>query len=325
MQQQVIWHKEKGDLMADNNQACEWHPGKASATSEKKTLDLTALFSTGELPIESDRYRLIWGKFCPWATPVAIELELLGLDKVVSNGVVQPLRRVGLPTDWVFGADDSVKDPVLNIARLSESYRQVEPDFDGRASVPTLVDVKTGKAVNNQSADLLNEFARYWRDYQDTDAPDIYPENRANEVAALDQIILTDISQVPGEIQSVKSQSEYDELAQRFFNRLEWLDNQLADSKYVLGDQITLPDIRLFVSLVRFDVVYYYQNKLNAHRLVDYQNLWRYAKALYKQPAFKNNTDFDAIEKHFYQVSEEPVTGFDRVIPFGIDLDKWKE
>ncbi|KRM61214.1 glutathione S-transferase [Paucilactobacillus vaccinostercus DSM 20634] len=310
--------------MTENNAACEWHPEQSQKETTPATLDLTASFATRELPVEPNRYRLIWGKFCPWATPVAIVLRLLGLEQAVSDGTVQALRRTGLPTDWVYGADDSVKDPVLGTARLSESYQQAAPEFNGRASVPTLVDVTTGKAVNNQSNDLLDEFARYWRQYQTTEL-DLYPEERANEVAAINQIILTDVTEVPGQILVAQSQAEYDELAQRFFNRLEWADHLLATQPYLVGETLTVPDIRLFVSLVRFDIVYYYQNKLSAHRLVDYPNLWAYAKRLYQIPAFKETTDFTAIKQHFYQVSEAPVTSFDRVVPFGIDEAKWDQ
>lgn len=310
--------------MTENDVACEWHPEQSQKETIPATLDLTASFATGELPVEPNRYRLIWGKFCPWATPVAIVLRLLGLEQAVSDGTVQALRRTGLPTDWVYGADDSVKDPVLGTARLSESYQQAAPEFNGRASVPTLVDVTTGKAVNNQFNDLLDEFARYWRQYQTTEL-DLYPEERANEVAAINQIILTDVTEVPGQILAAQSQTEYDELAQRFFNRLEWADHLLATQPYLVGETLTVPDIRLFVSLVRFDIVYYYQNKLSAHRLVDYPNLWAYAKRLYQIPAFKETTDFTAIKQHFYQVSEAPVTSFDRVVPFGIDEAKWDQ
>ena len=310
--------------MTENDVACEWHPEQSQKETIPATLDLTASFATGELPVEPNRYRLIWGKFCPWATPVAIVLRLLGLEQAVSDGTVQALRRTGLPTDWVYGADDSVKDPVLGTARLSESYQQAAPEFNGRASVPTLVDVTTGKAVNNQSNDLLDEFARYWRQYQTTEL-DLYPEERANEVAAINQIILTDVTEVPGQILAAQSQTEYDELAQRFFKRLEWADHLLATQPYLVGETLTVPDIRLFVSLVRFDIVYYYQNKLSAHRLVDYPNLWAYAKRLYQIPAFKETTDFTAIKQHFYQVSEAPVTSFERVVPFGIDEAKWDQ
>ena len=50
----------------------------------------------GFLPVEKDRYRLVWSKHCPWAHRIAIAIDLLGLDKVISKGTVDPLRPAGL-------------------------------------------------------------------------------------------------------------------------------------------------------------------------------------------------------------------------------------
>ena len=107
--------------------------------------------------------------------------------------------------------------------------------------------------------------------------------------------------------------------------RLAELNQRLETRKYLFGDRLTQSDVRLFVSLVRFDIVYYYQNKLSAKRLIDFVNLWEYAKRLYQIPAFKQNTDFDAIFDHFYRIDESEVETFERVVPFGIDLAKWEE
>ena len=52
-----------------------------------------------------------------------------------------------------------------------------------------------------------------------------------------------------------------------------------------MGDTITSPDIRLFVTLTRFDLVFYQKYLLNKKRLVDYPNLWNYAKDLFSNPA----------------------------------------
>ena len=48
------------------------------------------------LPVEKDRYRLVWSKHCPWAHRIAIAIDLLGLDKVISKGTVDPLRPAGV-------------------------------------------------------------------------------------------------------------------------------------------------------------------------------------------------------------------------------------
>ena len=54
----------------------------------------------GFAPAEPGRYRLIRSKHCPWAHSVAIAVDLLGLDKVISKGVVDPLRPAGVSADW---------------------------------------------------------------------------------------------------------------------------------------------------------------------------------------------------------------------------------
>lgn len=296
--------------------ACEWHPRTA------KTVVTSPRIQT-PLLIKPDRYRLVWGKFCPWATQIAIEIDLLGLDKVISKGEIQSLRRNGLDTDWVFGATDQVKDSVLQTARLSENYRQAQPEFTGRATVPALVDVTTGAVVNNDANFLMNQFATAWRPYFSPQAPDLYSTVQAETIRRTSQIILHEVNEVPGKILQVKTQAEYEQLAQIFFTRLTEFDQTLAQQPYLLGERLTQPDIRLFVTLVRFDLVYYYQNKLSYKKLTDFPALWAYAKRLYQLPAFKNNTDFAAIQAHFYQIDDAPITSFERVTPVGINVAKW--
>ncbi|MFD1318138.1 glutathione S-transferase C-terminal domain-containing protein [Loigolactobacillus zhaoyuanensis] len=298
--------------------ACEWHPQVAKAS-------VTSLKIQTPLLIQPDRYRLVWGKFCPWATQIAIEIDLLGLDKAISKGEIQSLRRSGLDVDWVFGATDQIKDPVLQTARLSENYRQAQPEFTGRATVPALVDVTTGAVVNNDANFLMDQFATAWRPYFSPQAPELYPTAQAETIQRISKIILHEVNEVPGEILQAKTQAEYEQLAQIFFTRLAEFDQTLAHRSYLLGEQLTQPDIRLFVTLVRFDLVYYYQNKLSYKKLTDFPALWAYAKRLYQLPAFKKNTDFAAIQAHFYQINDTPVTSFERVTPFGINVAKWTQ
>lgn len=298
--------------------ACAWQPKPlASTIFEKK-------FTTGELPIEPNRYRLIWGRFCPWATPIAILLDYTGLNKVISKGAIYSLRHAGVDDDWFFGKADSDQDPILKTTRLSQNYRKADPKFDQRPSVPALVDIKTGKVVNNSSDQIMNELSTAWKSYFMADVPDIFPDDQSEAILALNRMIINDVTSIPGKITAVDSQVAYEKLAKQFFDRLDWFEERLGNNRFLLGDHITQPDIRLFVSLVRFDVVFYFKDKLNRKRLDEYPNLWRYARDCYQIPAFKQDTDFESIKAHFYQVSDEPVTSLDRVIPDGPDLSRWE-
>ena len=67
----------------------------------------------GELPVEANRYRLIWAPVCPWAHRSIIVRSLLGLEDVISVGTLDPVRPEGPTSDWAFTLDEGGIDPVL--------------------------------------------------------------------------------------------------------------------------------------------------------------------------------------------------------------------
>ena len=102
---------------------------------------------------------------------------------------------------------------------------------------------------------------------------------------------------------------------------LDKLEEQLANQQFLVGNQLTEADIRLFTTLVRFDAVYFGHFKCNIKALVDYPNLWDYTKRLYNHAGIAKTVDFDHIKQHYYG-SHKTInpTG---IVPVGPDLD-WK-
>lgn len=279
----------------------------------------------GDLPVEPGRYRLIWSKHCPWANRIAIAIDLLGLENVISKGVVDPLRPAGVVGDWYFTLDKDEVDPVLKIHSLGEAYIKGDPNYKQRSTVPAIVDVTTGAVVNNDYHDLTTEIAVAFKKYEAPTAPDIYPEELRDDIDALNQIIYADVNLAVNLAALVETQEEYEMYYDKIFNRLDWLEERLADRRYLMGDEITDPDIRLFVTLSRFDLVFYQKYFVNKKRLVDYPNLWNYAKDLYSNPAFGKNTDFDSMRKRFYYVDHTPYADLHRLVPKGPDMSIWEE
>ena len=115
------------------------------------------------------------------------------------------------------------------------------------------------------------------------------------------------------------SQAAYDAAVARVFAALDDLDQRLATRRYLLGDAITEADVRLWVTLARFDPVYVTHFKANLRRLVDYPNLWPYARDLYQQPAFGETTSFDHIKRHYF--GTHPHINPSRIVPAGPLLD----
>ena len=96
------------------------------------------------------------------------------------------------------------------------------------------------------------------------------------------------------------------------FAVLDELEERLASTRYLVGDEPTEADWRLFPTLVRFDTVYYLHFKCNLRRIVDYPNLWGYARDLYQLPGIATTVDMAQIKRHYY-------TTHDMINPSRID------
>ncbi len=217
------------------------------------------------------------------------------------------------------------KDPVLGIHSLGEAYRKGDPNYDARSTVPAIVDVTTGAVVNNDYHALTTELALGFKDFISPDAPDIYPEELRADIDALNVIIYADFNLAVNLAALVTNQKDYEYYYDRIFARLDWLEERLSKQRYLMGDTITDPDIRIFPTLARFDLVFYQKYLVNKKRLVDYPNLWNYAKDLYSNPAFGGTTDFDSMRKRFYYVDHTPFEDLPRLIPKGPDDSIWLE
>ena len=275
----------------------------------------------GQLPVEKNRYRLIVSYACPWAHRQLIALKLLGLENVISVGVVNPIRPVGVNrTDWEFSLDKNNTDPVLGVRYLSELYLKTDSAYQGRFTVPVVVDLQTEEVVNNDFYNLLKIWETDWTPFHSTEAPDLYPEELRADIDALNEIIFHDINNGVYKAGFATSQKAYEEAYDKLFQRLDELEERLAHSRYLFGERLTDSDIRLYVSLVRFDIAYYNGFRCNRNRLIDFPNLWGYARDLYQQEAFKETTNFDHIKKHYHLSA---VDNLHQILPKGPDLSIW--
>jgi glutathionyl-hydroquinone reductase len=266
---------------------------------------------------ESDRYHLYISWACPWAHRTAIVRELKGLQDVVGLSVVDPVRD---GRGWAFRhGPGHGPDPVNGFAFLSEAYQETEPGFDGHMSVPVLWDRQTGRIVSNNFPDITLDLATAFEQWA---APgvDTYPEPLRAEIDALNDRIYTFVNNGVYRCGFAPTQQAYDAAVVDLFAVLDELDARLAGRRFLFGDAITEADVRLWVTLVRFDAVYATHFKANLHRVVDYPALWPYARDLYQHPAFGGTTNFDHIKRHYY--TTHPQLNPLRIVPAG-PLQDW--
>lgn len=269
-------------------------------------------------PVEPGRYRLIVARACPWANRALIVRRLLGLEPVLSLGIAHPWRD---ERSWRFHLDPGHRDPVLGIEYLRDAYEKAVPGFDGRVTVPTLVEITTGEAVSNNFERLTIDLSTQWRAYHRPGAPDLYPDEHRAEIDELNAVVYEEVNNGVYRAGFARSQEAYEQAYRALFARLDALSEGLATRRYLVGDTITEADIRLWVTLVRFDAVYHGHFKCNRNKLTELPVLWAYARDLFQTPGFGDTVDFEQTKQHYYgtHVKINPRG----IVPLGPDPRGW--
>jgi putative glutathione S-transferase len=227
------------------------------------------------------------------------------------------------PDSWTFDLDPGGLDPVLGIPRLKDAYERAQPGYPRGITVPAVVDIPTGAVVTNDFSQITLDFITEWAAYHRPGAPDLYPERHRHEIDEINEVVYREINNGVYRCGFAGTQQAYDEAFARLFSALDRLSDHLATRRYLVGDAITEADIRLWVTLARFDPVYHGHFKCNRHKLSEMAVLWAYARDLYQTPGFGDVTDFAQIKSHYYEVHRDiNPTG---VVPQGPDLTSWNE
>lgn len=269
-------------------------------------------------PVEPGRYRLVVSRACPWASRGLIVRRLLGLEDAISVGITDPIQD---EKSWRFTLDEDDRDPVLGIRYLHEAYFAADPTYDGGISVPAIVDVPSGKLVTNDYPQITLDFSTEWTAYHRDGAPALYPERSREEIDAINEDVFRDVNNAVYQCGLSTKQGAYDKAYNRLFGRLDALSERLSSQRYLVGDTITEADVRLFVTLVRFDSAYHGHFRCNRSKLTEMPVLWAYARDLYQTPGFGDTVDFDHIKRHYYQVLDR--NNPDRIVPGGPELTGW--
>jgi putative glutathione S-transferase len=270
-------------------------------------------------PVEPGRYRLVVSLACPWAHRAVIVRKVLGLEDAISLAVVDPLRD---EKGWRFTLDPGEQDPVLGIRYLAEAYQASDPDYQGRVTVPAIVDTVSGLVVTNDYPQITLDLSTEWVDFHRPGAPQLIPAER-QEMDELIAEIYSDVNNGVYRCGFATSQEAYETAYDALFARLDVLEQRLADRDYLLGDSLSEVDVRLFTTLVRFDAVYHGHFKCNRVKLTELPNLWAYARRLYQSPGFGETVDFDHIKRHYY-ITHDNInpTG---IVPKGPDPRVWTD
>lgn len=240
----------------------------------------------GDLKAAAGRYAIYWATGCNWSNRPIIVRDLLGLTGVIQD---QKTAQSGKSNVYGHGFDTpSHKDPLTGVYFLSEFYKRANPDFKGRATTPSFVDILEKKVVNNDYHRLTNYLEVQFRPFQPVDAPDLYPKKFRKEIDEFNDWLFPHINNSHYRMAFCQSVEAYDEAFEDFYDSLDKLEERLSANRFLFGDYITDSDVRAYVTLVRWDVSYYLSIGPTRHRIQDYENIWGYLRELNAIPAFHN-------------------------------------
>ena len=273
---------------------------------------VTADGSSG-YPAQAGRYHLYVSLACPWACRTVIVRTLKGLETAIGMTVVDPIRD---ERGWRFTAQP---DPLNGWAFLSEAYTATDPGYDARVTVPVLWDKERGRIVSNSDDDIMRMFETQFDAIATNPQIDLYPDDLRLQIDELNDFLYETFNNGVYRAGFATSQAAYERAAYEVFTTIDAMEERLAYQRYLLGARPVETDWRFFVTLVRFDPVYYGHFKCNLRRIVDYPNLYGYLRDLYQIGGVAETVDFDQIKRHYYITQDEiNPTG---IVPIGPIMD----
>ena len=181
-----------------------------------------------------------------------------------------------------------------------------------------MVEVESGRVVSNDYGSIVRDFLTQWGEFTPTAAPDLFPSHLAGEMEEINKFLFTEINNGVYRSGFAGSQSAHQAAYERLWKALDWVEDRLGTQRYMVGEHLTETDIRLFVTLIRFDPVYYSHFKCSRQKLSEMPNIRGYLQELFQLPGFGDTTDFVEIKEHYFVVHEE--INPTQIIPVGPDM-----
>jgi len=265
-----------------------WYPNK-----DVHELSTEDNFNFQESP-ETGRYHLYMSYACPFAHRPYLVINYLGLDEVIS---ISSLAAKRYNDGWLF--DEENPDKINKTKSLSVLYLIAKPLYSGSVTVPVLWDKQQNKIVNNDSSSIAMRLATKWLPLA-TNKIELVPEHLKNEISSLNDWLHQYVNRKVYHLGFAVEQSSYDAASEVLFTALAQLDNRLSKTRYLLADKITLSDLFLLPTLVRFEAIYAVHFKANKRQLQSFEHIYNYMLDLVSIPSIRKTIDIEYMKLHYY-------------------------
>ncbi len=307
-------------LLVDGKWVDQWYDTSASGGEfiRQDAQFRNTIGEGSEFPVESNRYHLYVSLACPWAHRTLIFRKIKKLEQHIGVTVVKAEM---LSHGWEL-SDEAIatfeKSPIEDIQYMHQVYTHMDANYNGRVTVPVLWDKKTKRIVNNESSEIIRILNTAFNELTDVKT-DYYPQALRTEIDEVNELVYHAINNGVYKTGFATQQDVYEKHFKVLFNALDIIEARLDNQRFLVGNEITEADWRLFTTLIRFDSVYFGHFKTNLRQIESYPNLSNYLRELFQQPGVSETVNFEHIKVHYYY-SHDTINPT-RVVPVGPEIN----
>jgi len=289
--------------------------------TESKFRSFISAGENSKYPPETGRYHLIISFACPWACRCLSMIKLKGLDDVIEVTVVDPIfaktrpdKKEDTHRGWVF----SEKDKFDGAETVREFYEKHSDNAD-KFTVPILYDKERKEIVNNESSEIMRMLGQEMNGFATRNKEwDLYPDGLKNQIESVNEWIYPQINNGVYRSGFSQTQNAYEVAVKDVFDGLDRVEEILSKQRYIASPlYFTEADIRLFVTLVRFDEVYHGHFKCNQKCLREYQHITNYIREIYQITGIADTVNMHHIKEHYHR--SHPSINVFGIVPIGSD------
>ncbi len=238
--------------------------------------------------------RLIIGRSCPWAHRTWLIHELRGLDNNLKLLIAKPDHETGR---WM------LNPAWLECNSLLGLYLKCESQPNLRATVPALIDpgskiTSKPSLLGNESAQIV-EVLNKWPAKKN--APDFAPKHLLSEIESWHKLLQPAVNEGVYKCGFARTQEAYEMAIKEMFNALNEVEKKLSrNKKWLCGNEITLADLRLFPTLIRWEIIYMPLFGCSARPLWSYPSIWKWRQRLMSLPGVSKTCNSTAWRKDYF-------------------------
>lgn len=277
---------------------------------------------------EKDRYHLFVAYACPWAHRTLLLRAIKGLQDTISITVVHPVWQKTKPEidsdthkGWVFANPDSDAPTLVNTAGLGgpfpSAYPRNEPepfyqcrsvrelyekagDVDGKYTVPILWDKTLNTIVSNESSEIIRMLNSQFNEFSSNPHLNLYPEPNKDAIDAVNEWVYPTLNNGVYRCGFATSQKAYNEAIDELTASFDRVESILQTQRFIAGHKFTEADVRLFVTLLRFDEVYIVYFKTNTRSVAQSEAILNYCREIYQMEGVAETCDMEQIKSHYF-------------------------